>query len=84
MPPWMAEQLAESRTVERERAAARHRRPVGSGVGIDGEPTTPRPRPPEARAVGGLFIALGRRLAGPDALSAALEGSRAGGRRSAV
>jgi len=84
MHPWVAEQLVKDRMAERQRAAASHRRSVPSGSGPVGTFAQGRWRRGPSRLVGGMLITAGRRLAGPDALVAALEGSRVGHEHSAA
>jgi len=75
MHPWVAEQLVENRMAEGERAApVRRRSPRGSRPGP--VPGKSRALSAPARVVGSLLIGAGRRLAGPDALAAALDASR--------
>ncbi|MGA3146565.1 MAG: hypothetical protein ABSF33_03685 [Acidimicrobiales bacterium] len=77
MHPFMAEQMVGDRMSERQRAASASRR---SRLSRENEGSRGRrsvhPHRGPARLVGGLLIAAGRRLAGPDALSAALDASR--------
>jgi hypothetical protein len=75
MHPWVAEQMVGNRMAERERAGTARRRSPGSRARP--APIRPDRRPRKAaRLVGSLLIGAGRRLAGPDALSAALDASR--------
>ncbi len=63
---------------ERQRAASARRRPSEEGGDAPRTPTSAashRHRAP-ARMLGSLLIGAGRRLAGPDALSAALDAAR--------
>ena len=69
----MAEQLVENRMAERERAASSSR---SAGARSDSAPVKPRRHRAPTRLVGSLLIGAGRRLAGPDALAAALDASR--------
>ena len=81
MHPWVAEQLVENRRAERERAASGRRRSPRDNA-TKSIPVEPRPHRAPARLVGSLLIGAGRRLAGPDALAAALDASRVGRGRS--
>jgi hypothetical protein len=74
MHPWVAEQLVENRMAESERAASGRRRRPGARSGSTPVEAGSHRRP--ARLVGTLLIGAGRRLAGPDALAAALDASR--------
>jgi hypothetical protein len=71
----MAEQMVGNRMSERERAASASRPGPPKARSRPARPGTPPHRAP-ARLVGSLLIAAGRRLAGPDAVSAALDASR--------
>jgi hypothetical protein len=77
MHPLMAEQMVEDRMAERERAASasRRARPSPESAGPRSARRSVHPHRGPARLVGSLLIAAGRRLAGPDALSAALDAS---------
>ena len=77
MHPWVAEQMVGNRMTERERAASASRRPSAATRRARSASARPdRQHHKAARLVGGLLIGAGRRLAGPDALSAALDASR--------
>jgi hypothetical protein len=72
MNPWQAEQMAADRMENLERAAGAQRRYLETVTESAVGPT--RPRPAVARHVGALLIAMGRRLAEPDAFPAAFDG----------
>ena len=73
MHPWVAPQLVENRMNESERVASERRRSHGARSGS--APVRTRSHRTLTRVVGSLLIGAGRRLAGPDALIAALDAS---------
>jgi hypothetical protein len=77
MNPWLAKQLVTGRIDDLELAALA-RRPADDTTDDDVPTSAPHPHGALALHVGGLFIAMGRRLAGPEALRAALDRSRLG------
>jgi hypothetical protein len=80
MHPLVSEKMVKSRMADRERSAALHRRaPVYGDRPLLDPLSLPAPRPHHtpSRVVGGLLIGAGRRLAGTEALAAALESSGA-------
>jgi hypothetical protein len=80
MPPWVSEQLVKDRMAERQRTASAHRRPAIGFSGPAPAPSMPSGRRRPSHLIGELLITAGRRLAGPDALAAALDRPRVGRR----
>jgi hypothetical protein len=86
--PLVSEKMVKSRMADRERSAAVHRRaPVYGDPPLLDPLSLPALRPRHhspSRLVGGLLIVAGRRLAGPEALAAALDRSGVGRGRTAA
>jgi hypothetical protein len=74
MHPWVAEQLASSRRQELATRVGSQSLPAVT-ESLAAPPVT-RPRVVLARQVGGLLIAVGSRLAGPEGFARALENAR--------
>ena len=73
MNPWIADQLVAGRREDLERAAGARRPARITEAEPPGAAPAHRTRPAVARHVGVLLIAVGRRLADTDTLSAAFD-----------
>lgn len=75
MNPWQTEQLVPDRVKELRRMARRRRHSSVAAAASPAGPSVRWTRPALARQVGVVLIAVGRRLADPEAFPGAFEGS---------